>query len=158
MKKIYIILMAVSLIYAGCKKDKKTLGPRYNPLETISGSWMLYEATQSDTTTAVIEESDITDYYNKSNMTAGFTLDKATMSFQADTLLKKHFVNNGTWALDDPEYPSQIILTDGIGNSLSYRLVKAVRPIDDLMILRRSVSCPNGDFLFNYTWTFKRKK
>ena len=152
MKKIYIILLAAVLVYAGCKKDKKTLGPRYNPLETISGNWELFQASQSDTTTAVIEESDITDYYNKNNQTATFSLDKATMSFQADTLLKKHFNPHGTWSLDDADYPSQIILSDGSGNSAVYRLVKAVRPIDDYLILRRSVSCPNGVYLFNYTF------
>jgi hypothetical protein len=142
----------------GCKKDKKTLGPRYNPLESISGNWELYQASQSDTTTAVVEESDITDYYNKNNALAGFTLDKTSMTFQTDTLLKKHYIQQGSWSLDDPEYPSQLILSDGSGNNTAYRLVRAVRPTDDLMVLRRTVSCPNGDYLFNYTWTFKRKK
>ncbi|MBI3234942.1 MAG: DUF5004 domain-containing protein [Bacteroidetes bacterium] len=158
MKYIYIAFAFSIAIIAGCAKEKKQLDPRYIPIDAISGSWVLDKAVQTDTTALVIEESDITDFYKKGKL-PNFNLDKATMKFTSDTVgaIKKHFIFGGKWTLDDVDYPTALILDDNAGNQQVLRLKSPVRPIDQTMKVAKVVNCPNGDYLFTYIWTFKRK-
>lgn len=139
MKKIYkakhlLLLMLIVLLAASCKTEKVL--PQKEALKDISGNWQVIKASRNGT--------DITGIVD-------FTQFRVSFEAGAYKLVNKlpFLVNqDGSFALDDPEYPFKITFTAAGGTPVStaftYPIVNGKRQLT----LTFSPGCVNNSYVY----------
>lgn len=118
MKKIFFILL-VSLLVFSCQPDViPAIGEKTDYKPMLSGTWNLVKFEQIDAEaesksfptfatrmdlTSVFAGHPYTDFSITFNQDGTFTTSKGSSYIQ--------MMNSGTWALNDADYPSEILLT-----------------------------------------------
>ena len=120
MKRIIAILFLFLLIFS-CQQDEiPAIGEKTDYISMLSGTWNMVKFVQIDADAeakgfpAYATEKDLTDVFPGHSYT-GFSI-----TFNADGTFSTskgasfmQMLASGTWAVDDEEYPSAIILTNG---------------------------------------------
>ncbi len=113
--QIFFVVLA-SAIFVGCQPDEiEPIGTPLSYTEGIAGSWKLESVMLTDEIAASAEEpnaaTDVTPYFNFSDYAVSFNGN----NFTIEAGNAPNFINmtSGTWAFDDPNYPTKVILTDG---------------------------------------------
>lgn len=140
---ILLVLLALLFLISSCKEDSKPIGDPLSQINGIVDTWRLNNVNQVD---ELNDKSN--NFIDVSTIMMGS--DAAEITFNADksfTLnpgtIRNFFPIDGSWAFDDDDYPSQIILTDTNGETILDMLspvrenvdnrleVKYIRPIND---------------------------
>lgn len=156
-RSISLIALLALVLFSGCKEEELTLDAPYSKLEGINGSFRLNAVTQVDElTSSTFNEMDLSSFFVRSTpMTISF--DNSTMTYavaNADSL-PNYLGASGSWAFDDPEYPSSITLTTSMGESVNLALGQTIRPIESQLIFSVERGC-NGGKAISYRYTFDR--
>jgi len=120
MKKILIIL-AISISVFACQPDDiPSIGERTDYKPMLAGTWSLVKFEQTD---ADAESKDFPEYATTKDLTNVFANHPYTdfsITFSSDGTFTSNqgssyvqMLSGGTWAFDDDNYPSAIVLTSG---------------------------------------------
>jgi hypothetical protein len=164
----FLLLGATVMFTTACKKDfEPTLVEFGTTVEGLAGTWKLQSATQRDEVIEVPDADrpvvDVTRILTKGNaVTVAF--DKGTMAYDfKNTLPVNYFGNTGTFSLDDPNYPSNLVFTQASGKKLGMTLGLPIRPEykRNNLILKWEKYLGKGDDgkpvkALTYTFTFTR--
>lgn len=158
MKRIITFFIAALVLLApACKKDK-TLDPAPSKVEGLSASWVLVKASQVDEVSLIKETADITDFYSTGTQMPNITFN-ANFTFSSDNtgVAKSHFGSSGTWAFDNNDYPTKILLTYTGGGTDELPLGATIRTTDTRLKIKQTIYC-GTDAAFSYLLEFERKK
>jgi hypothetical protein len=137
-KPAYLLLILALLAGSSCKVE--SLRPMAEASKDISGNWTVIAATRNGT--------DLTSIVDFSQFKLTFTDGKYTLVNKLPFLVSQ----NGTYSLDNPQYPFQISFTPAgsptVATSFTYPIVNGARQLT----LTFSPGCPNNI----YTYTFQK--
>lgn len=157
MRNVIILVLFLSLL-AACKPEPyKEIGPRYDLATGISGSWEIQMVEGVDLTLPVPESRDISDFYTDATDPLGLTFDASSEMY---TVLNPQtpgniFGQGGTFAFDDPDFPTRLSLYESNNDTIVVDLLNMVREIDPNMGLSFTRSNCGTEY-FRYNYTFKR--
>tara|TARA_R110002124_G_scaffold204981_1_gene371297 strand:- start:846 stop:1328 length:483 start_codon:yes stop_codon:yes gene_type:complete len=153
---LLIIFCLASLI--SCKPDDpKSIGPKYDTSEGISGSWEIHSLEVVDETLPVPETRDISDYFITQNSKLGISFNVEDNSYTVDNAQEpaNPFGSTGLYSFDDPDYPSQMTLFSSTQDTVVLHLNNIVRSIDPYMGYKiKKEAC--GGLYASYIYTFRR--
>jgi len=123
MKTIYMQALAVVMLVSCLSCDNTDENAPAEPVKNIAGSWKVMSVTRNDV--------DITEAVDFSQFRINFNADN-TYSFE--NYLPFIVKQQGTWSLDDPQYPFKINFREGsnaeaITTDFTYPTVKGKRQI-----------------------------
>jgi hypothetical protein len=141
MRKIYktthlqlLLIMAVVLIASSCKTEKVL--PQKEALKDITGNWQVIKATRNGT--------DLTNIVDFSQFKLNFANGNYTLQNKLPFLVNQ----NGSFSLDDPQYPFKITFTATGGQPVStvftYPVVNGKRQLS----LTFSPGCANNSYVY----------
>jgi len=118
MKNIFVILF-ISLLVFSCQQDEiPAIGEKTDYKPMLAGTWDLVKFEQID---ADAESKNFPAFATRMNLTSVFVGHPYTdfsITFNADGTFSTskgtsyvQIMENGTWALNDPDFPSEILLT-----------------------------------------------
>ncbi|MEI6575240.1 MAG: DUF5004 domain-containing protein [Bacteroidota bacterium] len=118
MKSKHIFLFAGLLVlfaFTGCKKDFPAIGDYPSKVEGLQGTWKAQQVIQVDYDAKEKGENlfqwDVSHSFNLTDYTIVFNANGTfVISGTAHNFAK---LSSGTWAFDNPTFPSKINLTDG---------------------------------------------
>lgn len=120
MKKIFVILFIASIVFSCTKDEIPPIGDKTNYIPMLAGTWDLVKFEQIDADaesksfpafasskdlTYAFQGHPYTDFSITFNEDGTFTSDKGSSYMQ--------LLESGNWEIDDNDYPSAIILTNG---------------------------------------------
>jgi len=130
------LVIGLILLIASCKTEK--IAPNPESVKDLTGSWQVIKATR-----------------NGSNLYSlvDFTQFKLVFDGTNYTLTNKLpflVLQNGTYTLDDPQYPFQIAFTPTgakqVATTFTYPIVNGVRQLT----LSFSPGCPNNSYVYTF--------
>jgi hypothetical protein len=140
-KSILLLVVLSLLVWTSCKTDK--ISAVSEPVKNITGSWKVIKAT--------LNGSDIlgtldTNIYSFSKFTINFTSNSYTLTNPLPFIVDA----NGTFALDNPQFPFKITFTatgstTPVSTAFTYPIVNGVRQL----VLVFSPGCPQN--IYSYT-------
>jgi hypothetical protein len=145
MKQLYkfsnparLLLILALLAWTSCKVE--SLKPSAEAVKDISGNWTVITATRNGT--------DLMSIVDFTQFKLSFNQGKYTLINKLPFLVSQ----NGTYSLDDPQYPFQISFTPAgskaVSTAFTYPIINGVRQLT----LTFSPGCPNN----TYVYTFKK--
>jgi len=143
MKRFYKFNSAVRLLvifallgWTSCKVE--SLKPPAEATKDVSGNWVVIAATRNGT--------DLTSIVDFSQFKLSFSQGKYTLINKLPFLVSQ----NGTYSLDDPQYPFQISFTPtgskAVSTAFTYPIVNGVRQLT----LTFSPGCPNNTYVYTF--------
>ena len=156
--KYLSILVLVVMLMGACKPEPfGEIGPRYNLATGISGSWEIEMVEGVDLTLPVPESRDISDFYTGATDPIGLTFDAGSSMYTVKNPQTPGniFGQGGTYAFDNPDYPTMLSLYDSSNDTIVVNLLNMVREIDPNMGLSYTRSHCGSEY-FRYNYTFKR--
>lgn len=157
MKRISVFILALAFM-AACKPEAyKEIGPKYDLATGITGSWEVQMVEGVDLTLPVPEARDLSDFYTSAPEPIGLTFDAASGMYTVVNpgTAGNIFGQGGTFAFDDPEFPTLLSLYDSSNDTIVVNLLNMVREIDPNMGLSYTRSACGTNY-FRYNYTFKR--
>ncbi|MDB5110154.1 MAG: hypothetical protein JWR67_1268 [Mucilaginibacter sp.] len=141
MRKIYktthlqlLLIMAVVLIASSCKTEKVL--PQKEALKDITGNWQVIKATRNGT--------DLTNIVDFSQFKLNFANGNYTLQNKLPFLVNQ----NGSFSLDDPQYPFKITFTatgaQPVSTVFTYPVVNGKRQLS----LTFSPGCANNSYVY----------
>ena len=138
-KTKWLLILLTGFAWTSCKVE--SLKPAVESAKDISGNWVVIAATRNGT--------DLTSIVDFSQFKVSFNQGKYTLVNKLPFLVSQ----DGTYSLDDPQYPFQISFTamgstTPVSTAFTYPIVNGVRQLT----LTFSPGCPNN----TYIYTFKK--
>ena len=141
MRKIYktthlqlLLIMAVVLIASSCKTEKVL--PQKEALKDITGNWQVIKATRNGT--------DLTNIVDFSQFKLNFANGNYTLENKLPFLVNQ----NGSFSLDDPQYPFKITFTapgaQPVSTIFTYPVLNGKRQLS----LTFSPGCANNSYVY----------
>jgi hypothetical protein len=141
MRKIYktrhsqlLLIMAVMLIASSCKTERVL--PQKEALKDIAGNWQVIKATRNGT--------DLTGMVDFSQFRLNFANGNYTMENKLPFLVNQ----NGSFSLDDPQYPFKITFTptgaQPVSTLFTYPILNGKRQLS----LTFSPGCANNSYVY----------
>jgi hypothetical protein len=141
MRKIYktmhsqlLLIMAVMLIASSCKTE--SVLPQKEALKDIAGNWQVIKATRNGT--------DLTGMVDFSQFRLNFANGNYTLENKLPFLVNQ----NGSFSLDDPQYPFQITFTatgaQPVSTIFTYPVLNGKRQLS----LTFSPGCANNSYVY----------
>jgi hypothetical protein len=135
--KINCLLIIVALfMWTSCKVEH--LAPAQESTKDISGNWVVIAATRNGT--------DLTSVIDFSQFKVNFAAGKYSLVNKLPFIVSQ----DGTYSLDDPQYPFQISFkaTGGtaIATAFTYPIVNGVRHLT----LTFSPGCPGNTYVYTF--------
>lgn len=143
MKQFYklsstVRLLAILAMFAWSSCKVESLKPTAEAVKDISGNWTVIAATRNGT--------DLTSIVDFTQFKLSFNEGKYTLVNKLPFLVSQ----NGTYALDDPQYPFQISFTPAgskaVSTAFTYPIVNGVRHLT----LTFSPGCPNNTYIYTF--------
>jgi len=160
MKKILILAFAVALAVGGCRPEP--FAPIGEPLDRVAGlvgDWNVVSVTQIDEVKLNLEEpdfsKDVTNLFDFFEFAVSFTEGGAFTVAPGDA---PNFVGvtEGTWAFDDPDYPTVLQLTEAGGTEPSATFALNRLPQEDLNLELRFERYNAGELVLSYVYVFEK--
>ncbi len=156
MKRVFIVSILITL--AACKPEtEETIGTSYDLSAGIEGAWEIHTVKVIDRTLPVPETRDITDFFTTQNAILGitFSISDQTYTVQNSETPSNPFGIMGRYELDDPDYPSALLMYSSTMDTVNLSLDNMVRGIDPFMGYTISKTACGGVYAA-YNYTFKR--
>ncbi|MDB5135064.1 MAG: hypothetical protein JWP37_1667 [Mucilaginibacter sp.] len=132
----YLLVILALLAASSCKVE--SLRPVNEASKDISGNWSVIGATRNGT--------DLTSIVDFSQFKLTFSEGKYTLLNKLPFLVSQ----NGTYSLDNPQYPFQISFTPAgspaVATAFTYPIVNGVRQLT----LTFSPGCPNNIYIYTF--------
>lgn len=163
MKMKKIVLFGLSLLaFAACRPEAyKRIGESYSVIEGVNGKWSLSVVEIEDRSFPQWETREVSDYFNAPNsnnqVDLEFNSTNNSYTITANSLDGLPFTSmNGSYAFDDPEYPSNMyLMAAGSSDTTTVALGSMVRSIDvEMKFEELKSSC--GEVYARYIYTFNR--
>ncbi|RZM00514.1 MAG: DUF5004 domain-containing protein [Pedobacter sp.] len=166
MKRIWqtaMSLITVALLVTGCQPDAfKDAGAPRDVKSSIIGTWKLTKATQVDEESArkgfPYRELDITTIYPYTDfvlkLDAGEPGNFTTTPGASPRIIR---FATGTWTLNDPEFPSALLLKNGTTTDTATLGGYPVGAATTLKIKLRKKEAATGKLLISYTYEFAKQ-
>jgi len=143
MKKLsklnFLLVMLSLLMWASCKTDKIT--PVVEPVKDLTGTWRVVKATRNGTDLFTLVDTTTT--FGK------FTIVFKSGTYTLNNPLPFIVVQNGNYALDNPQYPFQITFTPTgsapVATAFTYPIVDGIR----VLTLVFSPGCPQNTYSYS---------
>lgn len=157
MKYSFIVLITLAISVLGCKKEPEVpFGEPSSKIEGINAEWMLVAAQLIDENTINRDSISLTDYY-LSGEAPMISFDSKTFEYAVTAHGKKNFFGiGGTWAFDDDEYPTKIILNDAELGTVEVMLTSTIREVDTRLRVNISRDCGGTNYA-TYFFEYVRK-
>lgn len=165
MKKIFIILLAAAAVVGGCREEFEDIGEPFDRAEGISGTWNLVSVVQNDENAisknfpAFVQTVDITaragftDYTLVLNQNAeGSPTTFEELNTDAPQIIG---FSSGTWTIDDPEVPSEIIFQGGSGQEFKVSIATYIGLNEGRLILKKT-RFENEKPVLSYVYEFEK--
>lgn len=142
LNKINFLLVALSaLIWASCKVDKIT--PVSEPIKDLTGTWKVIKASRNGSDLFALVDTNVVSF-NK------FTITFKGNAYTLNNPLPFIVSQNGTYALDNPQYPFSIAFTQTgssapASTAFTYPIVNGVR----VLTLVFSPGCPQNSYSYS---------
>jgi hypothetical protein len=153
--KYLLAFSALALMLSACKPEKLVLDPAPSKLEGINGTFTLVKVAQVDENAApgTTDELDVSAaFIGASAPTITFNSDALTFTYAPGT--SPDFIGaSGTWAFDDVDFPTKVIMNNGVQYDLS--LLRTIRPQDEFLEVELARSC-GGATSLRYQYKFQR--
>lgn len=163
---LIISILSLSVLFLGCKTDTPEIGEPFSKIKGLSDDWELIQLKHTD----VLSKSDenfvdlSAKFIGNTPMRMSFSND-FTFSITPGTSFNKFPMANGTWAFDDNDFPTKVMLS-GDGETVELQLLEPVRERVDLFFhfewLRKyQTDCvplePDTEGQLSYTYKFERR-
>jgi len=141
LNKTKFLLMILSLlIWASCKTDK--INPVTEPVKDLTGTWKVIAATRNGTNLLALVDTTTT--FGK------FTITFKAGAYTLANPLPFIVIQNGTYTLDNPQYPFQINFTQTgstapVSTAFTYPIVDGIR----VLTLVFSPGCPQNTYSYS---------
>ena len=142
----FLLVLFSMLVWASCKTDK--IAPVAEPTKDLTGTWKIVAATRNGTNLLPLVDS-ATINFNKFSLV--FSGGNYTIANPLPFLVSQ----NGTYALDNPQFPFQITFkptgsTTPVATAFTYPIVNGVR----VLTIVFSPGCPQN----TYSYSFEKVK
>jgi hypothetical protein len=131
----FLVILSLAIL-TSCKVEH--LAPAKEAPKDISGNWVVVAATRNGT--------DLTALVDFSQFKLNFNQGKYTLVNRLPFLVSQ----NGTYSLDDPQYPFQISFTQtgstAVATAFTYPIVNGVRQLT----LTFSPGCTNNTYVYTF--------
>jgi len=137
-----LLLITLSLLVCtSCKKD--VINPATESVKDLSGTWRIVKASRNGTDLIALADTNIINF-NK------FSITFKSGSYTLSNLLPFIVTQNGTYALDNPQYPFQITFNQTgastpVATAFTYPIVNGVR----VLTLIFSPGCPQNSYSYS---------
>ena len=126
--------MAIVLFAASCKTEKVL--PKQEALKDINGSWKVIKATRNGTDLSTLVDL------------SQFRINFDGTGYKLENKLPFIVTQDGTYSLDDPQYPYKITFTAGaeapVSTGFTYPVVNGKRQLS----LTFSPGCANNSYIY----------
>lgn len=144
LNKTSLLLIVLSLlVWASCKTDK--INPIVEPVKDISGSWKVIKATRNGADILGIVD---TNYINFNKFRITFSNGTYTLVNPLPFIVSQ----NGSYSLDNPQYPFKITFTQTgsgsttpVATAFSYPIVNGIR----VLTLVFAPGCPQNIYSYS---------
>ena len=145
------IIFYVVVLFIGCSNpvDDLEIGEPFDQAAAVVDEWDLTRVRHVDNLEPSKAYTDLTAMFTASAATLEFTESSYTYSQGSGPVL---LATSGSWALDDPDYPSAVVLN----SNTSLTLGAAARPGTDSLILILERKCEDK-VVSSYEYFFTRK-
>ncbi|MCH2199644.1 MAG: DUF5004 domain-containing protein [Flavobacteriales bacterium] len=144
--RFFTLVFALTILFAGCKEEiEGELGEPFDKVAGLNGKWELTSFIQKDLNNPIKEERDLSQFYIIDGVTPlQLTFNSSDLSYTvAITEGRNYFGEGGNWRLDDPEYPTQVIM-ESATDTAAFDLGTIVRTFDSTMELELLRGCDVG--------------
>lgn len=132
----FSVIAALILFITSCKTEK--IVPNPEAVKDIKGNWQVLKATRNG--------ADITSLVDFTQFKLVFDGTNYTLTNKLPFLVSQ----NGTYSLDDPQYPFQIAFTPAaaktVATAFTYPIVNGVRQLS----ITFSPGCPNNSYVYTF--------
>lgn len=118
MKKVFLITMIITTVFAGCREEFDDIGEPFDRSAGLGGDWQLSKVTQNDEDAirkgfpSFVQSSNITDLFpfNEFRLVLNVDEEGKPSDFTVDAGNAPDFIglSAGSWTVDNVELPSQI--------------------------------------------------
>ena len=154
MKKLIAALSAIAIVAVACQPDPyKEIGPEYSLTEGITGTWVLQKVEQTDETQPVPETIDISDFFVADPLVMSFSYENMSYTIDNAGAGGNIFGDNGTFAYNTTDFPSEIAMYTNTGDTLMMDLTQMVRTIDTRMgmkVTRAHCDAPSISYAYDF--------
>lgn len=139
-RAIFLLGMFAVLMWTSCKTDK--INGLAEPTKDITGTWKVVKATRNGTDLLSLVDAN---YYDYSKFTVKFSAGKYTLTNPLPFIVSA----DGTYSLDNPEYPFKITFTQAgasspVSTNFTYPIVNGARTLT----LVFSPGCTNNTYSY----------
>ncbi|MBE9492271.1 MAG: DUF5004 domain-containing protein [Bacteroidetes bacterium] len=160
---ISILLMLALMFFDSCKKDEYELGPTRDFVNLMTGTWKVTQVIQIDE--YAIKEGlepttmDRTNVMNFTDYQITFNSDGSNpATFVVDPGNAPNFVDDeGTWKLDNYNYPTTILLTKTGASEPTSRFALTGPPRKGVPLMIRFERYSQGVLLLSYEYTLTKQ-
>jgi hypothetical protein len=152
-----VVFLLGTLSFVGCRPDNPyEIGDPADRVAGLSDTWVISEVIMVDEASLTKDELDVSDYFlqGETLYTIEFTETNYTVTEGAGNNL---IGASGTWAFDDVNYPTQIVLTTESGTELSLSLLAPIREVDQQLRFQVTRGCAADAPTVSYNYTFNRQ-
>lgn len=142
LNKLSLLLITLSLlVWTSCKKD--VINPAKESVKDLTGTWRIVKASRNGTDLIALAD------------TSNVNFNKFSITFKSGTYTLSNYLpfivsQNGTYALDNPQYPFQLTFnqtgsTTPVATAFTYPIVNGVR----VLTLIFSPGCPQNSYSYS---------
>lgn len=160
--KHLLLLALVATTFTACQDDDYApIGEPSDKVVAISDTWRLTTVEQTDNLTlAGLKSLDITTYFlGSEDFVIAFSMD-GTYTVEDGGSDRNFFGTGGTWAYDDPEFPTNLTLTPIGGMAMVIDLEQAVLEVGNELKISQRRNCTDpsntAEAPISYVYTFER--
>jgi hypothetical protein len=137
-----LLLITLSLlVWTSCKKD--VINPATESVKDLTGTWRIVKASRNGTDLIALADTANVNFNQ-------FSITFKSGSYTLSNLLPFIVTANGTYALDNPQYPFQITFNQTgaktpVATAFTYPIVNGVR----VLTLIFSPGCPQNSYSYS---------
>jgi len=142
LKKLnFLVIMLAVLVWSSCKTDKIT--PITEPIKDLTGTWKVVKASRNGSDLFSLVDTSVIKF-------GSFTIKFSGGNYTLNNPLPFIVSQNGTYALDNPQYPFSIKFTQTgasapVSTAFTYPIVNGVR----VLTLVFSPGCPQNSYSYS---------
>ncbi len=158
--KIAFVAFVCMTVFTACHKDYETvqLTPLGDPAIALNGTWHLHHLTQTDQVLKAKDKPvlDITDFVLNGGKFE-LTFNSAAKTYTVASTARINYLGaGGTFAFDDPKFPTKIILTSTAGSVINLPLGAPMRPEKPSDLIFKYSRTKRGKPSVTYNYTFEK--